>query len=141
MKKYAVHGVVEVEVVKEVWANSESEAYDKAHDQLSSLTEYLGNGGDDKIIGVDGDGESVFTHGNDIEYNDIEVLEENNEYFECPNDGCKCERRTDTDGTDYWFCDECFTSFDDDGNEVYPEAEDLGYEEDEDEEEYEEDEE
>ena len=129
MKKYAVHGVVEVEVVKEVWANSESEAYDKAFNELSTLTAYLGNGGDDKLVGVDGDGESVFDCGNSIEYNDIEVLEEDSDYFECPNDGCECERRTDTDGTDYWFCEECFTSFDDDGCEVYPEAEGLEEEE------------
>lgn len=50
------------------------------------------------------------------------TIEEN---FECPYDGHECERRTDIDGTDYWFCEECFTSFDDDGNEVYPEAEDI----------------
>ena len=85
MKKYAVHGVVEVEVVKEVWANSEDEAYEKASEQLQSLTEYLGNGSDDRLIGVENDGESVFTHGNEIDYNDIELLEDNPDYMECPD--------------------------------------------------------
>lgn len=53
------------------------------------------------------------------------------EHFECPYDGEECECRTDTDETVYWFCEECFTSFDSDGNEVYPEAEEIDeYEED-----------
>ena len=89
MKKYAVHGVVEVEVVKQVWANSEDEAYEKASNQLSSLTEYVGNGSDDRLIGVEEDGESVFTHGNEIDYNDIELLEDDPEYMECPDCGKK----------------------------------------------------
>jgi YHS domain-containing protein len=65
-----------------------------------------------------------------IEWDNAEELEDDPEYFECPNDDCECERRTDTDGTDYWFCEECCTSFDDDGNEVYPEAEDIEKDED-----------
>ena len=133
MKKYAVHGVVEVEVIKEVWANSEEEAYEKAAEELPFLTEYCGNGGDDKLIGVEEEGESVSAN-NRIEYNDIEEFEEDPDRFECPNDGCECVRRTDTDGLDYWFCEECFTSFDDEGNEVYPEAEGLDDEEEYDEE-------
>ena len=44
MKKYKVIGTVAVSVYKEVWANSEDEAYDKAYEQLSELTEYCGNG-------------------------------------------------------------------------------------------------
>ena len=122
MKKYKVYGTVAVSVYKEVWAHNESEAYDKAYDELDSLTEYCGNGSYDRLIGVENEGESVAADGI-IEYNDIEELEDNPDYFECPNDGCECERRTDVDGLDYWFCEECFTSFDDDGNEVYPEAE------------------
>ena len=78
MKKYRVYGVVEVVVTKEVWANSESEAYEKAADQLDTLESYLGNGGDDKLIGVDGQDESVDTCGNTINYNDIEVVKTDN---------------------------------------------------------------
>ena len=122
MKKYAVHGVVEVEVVKEVWANSESEAYDKAHNKLSSLTEYLGNGGTDRLIGVDGEGESVFTCGNDIDYNDIEVLEDDPDYFECPECGEECEVCEQDDGTTYYHCEDCDTYYDEDGDEFYPDV-------------------
>jgi ribosomal protein L37AE/L43A len=123
MKKYAVHGVVEVEVVKEVWANSEAEAYEKAAEQLPSLTEYLGNGGDDKLIGVEGSGESVFTHGNEIDYNDIELLENDSSYFECPQCGEECWSREDIDGEEWWWCDDCEQAFNDDGDEVFPDFE------------------
>ena len=123
MKKYAVHGIVEVEVVKEVWANSESEAYEKAANQLASLTEYLGNGGDDKLIGVEGDGESVFTHGNEIDYNDIELLENDISYFECPTCGEECWSREDAEGEEWWWCNDCKQAFNDDGDEVYPDFE------------------
>ena len=119
MKKYAVHGVVEVEVVKEVWANNEEDAYEKAADQLTSLNEYLGNGGDDKLIGVEGWGESVFTQGNDINYNDIEVLEDNPDYFECPECGEECEAHETKDGERYYWCEDCEQAYDEDGDEIW----------------------
>jgi hypothetical protein len=124
MKKYAVHGTVEVEVVKEVWANSEEEAYEKAHNELSSLTEYIGNGGSDKLIGVDGDGESVFACGSNIDYNDIEVLEDNPDYFECPECGEVCDVCEQDDGTTYWHCEDCDRYYDEDGDEFYPDVDD-----------------
>ena len=130
MKKYAVHGVVEVEVVKEVWANSEEEAYEKAANQLSSLTEYVGNGSDDKLVGVEESGESVFAYGHEIEYNDIELLENNPHYFECPKCGEECWAREDVEGDEYWWCDDCEQAFNEDGDEVFPD-----FEEDEDEDE------
>ena len=49
MKKYVVYGRTTVTITKEVWANSESEAYNKAFNQLSILTGYCGNGGYDMI--------------------------------------------------------------------------------------------
>lgn len=129
MKKFRVHGVVEVEVVKEVWANNEGEAYEKASNQLSSLTEYVGNGSDDRLIGVEEEGESVFTCGNEIDYNDIELLEDDPNYFECPQCGEECWSREDIEDDEYWWCDECEQAYNDDGEEVYPD-----WEEDEDEE-------
>lgn len=123
MKKYAVHGVVEVEVVKEVWANSESEAYEKAYYELPCLTEYCGNGGTDKLIGVDGSGESISSCSNDIDYNDIEILENNPDYFECPSCGEECWSREDAEGDEYWWCDDCSQAFNEDGDEVYPDFE------------------
>lgn len=124
MKKYAVHGVVEVEVVKEVWANSEEEAYEKASDQLPCLIEYCGNGGDDKLIGVEGSDESVSTCSNEIDYNDIELLEDNPDYMECPDCHEELEEQLDDWGNRTgWFCPECTNWFDDDGEMIYPDEE------------------
>jgi ribosomal protein L37AE/L43A len=125
MKKYRVLGVIEVVVAKEVWAHSEEEAYNKAANQLSTLESYLGNGGCDKLIGVDGADESVDTFGNTIEYNDIEVLEDNPNYFECPKCGEECWSREDVDGDEYWWCDDCEQAFDDEGEEAYPDFEEA----------------
>ena len=128
MKKYKVIGTVAVSVYKEVWANSESEAYDKAYEQLDNLTEYVGNGSYDRLVGVENEGESVAADGM-IEYNDIELLENDPEHFECPNCGEECWSREDIEGDEWWWCDDCEQAFNDDGDEVYPD-----FEEDEDEE-------
>lgn len=125
MKKFKVIGTVQVAVYKEVWANSEDEAYEKASEQLSCLTEYAGNGGWDKLVGVEEDGESVDTESNEIEYNDIELLEDDPSYFECPNCGEECWCREDIDGEEYWWCDECEQAFNEDGDEVYPDFEEA----------------
>ena len=122
MKKYKVIGTVEVSVYKEVWANSEDEAYDKAYRTLDALNEYCGNGGYDKLIGVDEDGESVAADGI-IEYNDIELLENDPNYFECPQCGEECWSREDIEGDEYWWCDDCEQAFNDDGDEVNPDFE------------------
>lgn len=118
MKKYKVCGVTEVTVYKEVWANNEEEAIDKASNQLSSLTEYCGNGGYDKLVGVEEYDESVEVGGY-IEWNDTEELENNPDYFECPRCGKECWSREDVEGDEYWWCDDCEQAFNDDGYEVY----------------------
>ena len=122
MTKYRVYGTTVVTVCKEVWANNEEEAFDKASNQLDSLTAYCGNFGYDKLVGVDGDGESVDADGY-IEWNDTEMLEYNPDYFECPECGEECEHKADVDGEEYWYCDSCCTAYDDDGDVVYPDAE------------------
>lgn len=125
MKKFKVIGRVQVAVYKEVWANSEDEAYDKASEQLSCLTEYAGNGGWDKLIGVEEDGESVDTESNEIEYTDIELLEDDPNYMECPDCGEELEEQFDDDGNRTgWFCPECTNWFDDDGEMISPNGED-----------------
>lgn len=123
MKKYRVYGSTTVTVAKEVWANNEDQAYEKAFDKLSSLTEYCGNGGYDKLVGVDGYNESVNVP-DIIEYDDCEVLEDDLDYFECPECGESCEEKSDIDGTKYWWCEDCNTAYDEDGYEYYPEEED-----------------
>lgn len=121
MKKYRVCGTVMVSVYKEVWANNEQEAYDKAYEQLDNLTEYVGNGSYDRLVGVENDGESVAADGM-IEYNDIEVLEDDPDYFECPECGEECEVCEHDDGTTYYHCDYCERYYDEDGDEFYPDV-------------------
>jgi hypothetical protein len=119
MKKYKVYGTVTVCVTKEVWANSEDEAREKAYDQLSCLTAYCGNGGGDKLVGVDGDDESVDTF-DDIEYTDAEEVEDDPDYFECPDCDEECDVCESEDGTKYFCCINCGNYYDEDGNEFYP---------------------
>lgn len=119
MKKYRVEGTTTVTVYKEVWANSEDEAYDKAFNELSNLTAYCGNFSHDRLVGVDGEGESVDAN-DSIEYNSAEVIEDNHDYFECPECGEQCERKTDNNGKEYWYCNGCCRACDDDGDEYYP---------------------
>ena len=124
MKKYKVYGTVQVSVYKEVWANNEDEAYDKANEQLHELAEYCGNGSYDRLVGVENEGESVAADGI-IEYNDIELLENNPNYFECPECGEECWSREDIEGDEYWWCDDCEQAYNDGGDEVYPDWEEY----------------
>lgn len=119
MKKYRVSGSYTITITKEVWANSESEAYDKVESTFGGVTEYCGNGGCDKLVGVDEEDESVSADGTE-EWNSIELLEDDPYYFECPNCGEECWAREDVEGDEYWWCDDCEQAFDDDGNEAHP---------------------
>lgn len=123
MKKYSVRGTTVVTVTKEVWADSEQEAYEKAYCQLDSLTEYCGNGGYDKLIGVDGDDESVAVF-DDIKYDEIEMIEDDPDYFECPDCDEECDVCESEDGTKYFVCVNCGAYYDENGNEFEPEEED-----------------
>ena len=115
MKKYRVMGTVMVSVYKEVWAHNEDEAYDKAYNQLDNLTEYVGNGSFDRLVGVENEGESVAADGM-IEYNDIEELEDNPNYFECP----ECGEELDEERDGIFYCWDCEKYFNADGEEIYP---------------------
>ena len=123
MKKYRVMGTVMVSVYKEVWAHNEDEAYEKAYNQLDNLTEYVGNGAMDRLIGVENEGESVAADGM-IEYTDIEEIEDDPDYFECPECGEECEVCEQDDGTTYYHCDYCERYYDEDGDEFYPDVDD-----------------
>ena len=122
MTKYKVYGTTTVSVVKEVWANSEDEAFDKAQNQLDSLTEYCGNGGYDKLIGVDGNGESVAVY-DSICYDEIEAVEDDPDHFECYTCDAECDVCEAEDGTKYFLCVNCGTYYDEYGNEFEPEEE------------------
>ena len=123
MKLYKVYGTTTVSVVKEVWANSEDEAYDRAQNELDSLTEYCGNGGYDKLVGVDGEGESVACY-DSIFYDDIEVVEDDPDHFECYTCDAECDVCESEDGTKYFVCVNCGTYYDKHGNEIEPEEDD-----------------
>ena len=112
MKKYRVEGTTVVTVRKEVWANSEEEALEKAREQLSELNEYCGNGGCDSLVGVENEGESV-TVFDSIDYDDVTELKDDPGYFECPECGEQCEER----GFGWW-CNSCCMLFDDNGVEM-----------------------
>lgn len=122
MKKFKVCGNVNVVVTKEVWAHNEEEAMKKAQERLSCLTAYCGNGGWDKLVGVENSDESVDIF-DDIVYDDAEEIEDDPDYFECPDCEEECERREDVHGVGYWYCEDCCQSYNDDGEVIYPEEE------------------
>ena len=123
MKKYSIRGTTVVTVTKEVWANSEEEAYEKASCHLNCLTAFCGNGGTDKLVGVYEDDESVSAD-DDIHYDDIEELEDDPDHFECPNCDEECDACEQDDGTEYWHCPNCGAYYDEDGDEFYPDDDD-----------------
>ena len=114
MKKYKVYGTYTITIAKEVWARDEDEAVEKAAETFGGIMEYCGNGGYDKLVGVDGDDESVAADGEAEWGNWIEELEDNPYYHECPECGAELE----DDGDGIWYCKECYMWFDEDGNEV-----------------------
>ena len=71
---YRVFGHTTVTVVTEVIADNETEAYEKAVNDLFDLDSYAGNGGTDKLIGVSGDCQSVAAD-EEITYDDIVLLD------------------------------------------------------------------
>ena len=114
MKKYKVYGTYTITIAKEVWANDEDDAVDKAAETFGGVIEYCGNGGYDKLVGVSEDDESVAADGYPEWGNYIEELEDNPDYHECHE--CNSELEEVADGV--WYCDECDMWFDEDGNEV-----------------------
>ena len=123
MKKFKVCGQYTITVMKEVWANDEDEAINKAANKFGGIVEYAGNGGYDKLIGVSQYDESVAADGM-IEWENAEELEDDPDYFECPECEAECERREDIHGVEYWYCEDCCQSYNDDGDVIYPDEED-----------------
>lgn len=123
MKKFRVEGTTVVTVYKEVWAANEDDAFNKAFNELSSLTAYCGNGGYDKLVGVENHDESVEI-GDTINYESVEELENDPSYMECPECGEECEQRADAEGVNYWWCECCCNAYDEDGDEFYPAEDD-----------------
>lgn len=73
--KYKVSGNIQVSVGITVEAENEDEAFEKACEEFSGVTNYCGNGGIDKLIGVVGDTEWIEADGS-VEFNSVEEEEE-----------------------------------------------------------------
>lgn len=63
-KKYDVHGTVPVVVHITVEAENGDQAMEIAEKRFRGVKEYAGNGGCDKLIGVEGNNESITVDGN-----------------------------------------------------------------------------
>ena len=118
MKKYRVYGSYTITVMKEVWANDEDEAMNKADEKFGGIIEYVGNGGSDKLRGVEEYDESVAADGI-VEWNEAEELEDDPDYFECPECGEECDLCEYEDGGRYYWCNDCDQAYDEDGNEIW----------------------
>ncbi len=77
MKKYAVYGKVVAWVRVELEAKDKEEALEKAYEECSYVMALVGNGGTDKIIGVDDtDSAKVSINCDDeIEYTEAEEID------------------------------------------------------------------
>ena len=114
MKKFKVYGTYTITIAKEVWANDEDEAVEKASEKFGGVKEYCGNGGYDKLIGVENSDESVAADGMEEWGNYIEELEDDPNYYECP----KCGEELEYEKVGVWYCSECDMYFDADGEEI-----------------------
>ncbi len=75
-RNYIVLGHSTVIIAVEVQATNENEAMDLVKKRFGGIHEYAGNGGVDKLIGVNGKAESIYAPEN-VEFDD--VMEENYE--------------------------------------------------------------
>lgn len=72
--KHRVIGNIQVSVGIIVEAENEDEAIQNAYEEFGGVNGYCGNGGTDKLIGVDGDTEWIEADGI-VEFNDVEEEE------------------------------------------------------------------
>ena len=71
---YEVTGTCTITVKKRVLANSPEEAYEKVTNTFNGINEYCGNGGDDKLIGVENISESVFADCGYVEWDENDIV-------------------------------------------------------------------
>lgn len=72
-KLFRVFGHTTVNAMTVVYAKDEDDALAKASNKLDMLTAYCGNGGLDKLVGVDGSHDSVSAD-EEIEFDDVELI-------------------------------------------------------------------
>lgn len=73
MKKYIVTGKVTAFISVEIEAESKEEAIEMAYEECSGPMAFVGNGGYDKLIGVDGSNVSIVCD-NEVEYTEVEEI-------------------------------------------------------------------
>ena len=73
LMQYVVFGHTQVTVAVAIKAYSEKEAYEKAKKELSSLMTFAGNGGTDKLVGVNEPNQSISAD-EEIVYDDFDLL-------------------------------------------------------------------
>lgn len=74
MKKYIVYGKVTAFVSVELEAKNKKEAIEKAYEECSGPMSFVGNGGCNKLIGVDGDNVNISCD-DEVEYTEVEEIE------------------------------------------------------------------
>ena len=80
MKKYRVFGTMNVVVTTIVVSKvdlSEEEIYAKAHKKFNGISNFAGNGGIDKLVGVNNVNDTIITDDNEVNFNDYEFIEDN----------------------------------------------------------------
>ena len=82
---YEVVGTYTITVMKRVMANDEDEAMELAEEHFGGITEYCGNGGIDKLIGVEDESESVAADGY-VEWLNAYVTDDNRYDYDTDND-------------------------------------------------------
>jgi len=73
MKKYNVFGNASVTVCVTVEAENEESAMKKAKKKFGGISSFFGNGGTDKLIGVNGDNESIFAD-EPVQFDDVLMM-------------------------------------------------------------------
>ena len=73
MKKYIVSGKTTAFISVKIEAESKEEAIEMAYEECSGPTSFVGNGGYDKLIGVDGDNVSISCD-DEVEYTEAEEI-------------------------------------------------------------------
>lgn len=68
---YRVFGHTQITVSTVVEAESEEEAIEIAEQSFEGVSSYAGNGGDDKLIGVEGENETIAADG-DVVFDDAQ---------------------------------------------------------------------
>lgn len=71
--KFRVYGTATIGITITVEAEDIEEAIDNAHDEFNGLRSYVGNGGRDKLIGVQESNVSI-DPGDDFEFTDADPL-------------------------------------------------------------------